>query len=560
MGSKSKLSGVLVAGSLVVLAGSALGQNALGDGRGLERDHRVGGTGNTPRADFMQEVRARNALVTGNVAGGGSLQINPGYSSPDDFRGSLGTDDLFRFRRDSLQSAVGYRGTQGLQYQSAFTVGGGSPVVTRLDSFGAAGELPRAGTVTRRDSSGLAVRENLYAPQRMDTRGELLQRQDVTPVGTLRSTGAFQSTMGLAPALVGEGRTQVGTERYTASSLTGLTVERERLRDDQLTARELAEKPEERGGIERGPDLSARGPEMSANQRGVRTAYDDLRVRLDTMTPRREREEREERARPGAEVVAEEPKTNMPEWEERVRQLREQIEDQQRDEGEGRMLRPPGVIRDPASARDELDKARERRLAREEQRKKRLEAMDQETMDLIRRAGGEASSYTTGTPGSLFDVHVRAGEDALAKGQYFDAEERFARALAMRPGDVTVMAARMNSQLGAGLYLSAAVNLRQLLEMHPEVIGVRYTGATMPAKERLRSLIAELRESLDKARANQSPVPEESALLLAYIGFQAKDISAVRDGLEALERTERGKTDPLLPVLRRVWLEDNVER
>jgi hypothetical protein len=82
----------------------------------------------------------------------------------------------------------------------------------------------------------------------------------------------------------------------------------------------------------------------------------------------------------------------------------------------------------------------------------------------------------------------------------------------------------------------------------------------MPAKERLKSLIAELREALDKARANQGPVPEESALLLAYIGFQAKDISAVRDGLEALARTERGKTDPLLPVLRRVWLEDNVER
>jgi tetratricopeptide (TPR) repeat protein len=556
MGGKSRVGRALAAGAVLVLASAAGAQTALGDGRGLERDHRVGGTGNTPRKDFMAEVRARNALVTGNVGGGASLRINPGYTAPDEFRGQLGSDDLFRFRRDSIQSAVGYRGTQGLQYQSAYTIGGVGPVVTRLDSYGAAGDLPRAGYVQRRDTSGVGVRDNVYAPQRMDTRGELLERE-LSPVGTLRSTGAFQSTMGLAPALVAEQQTERGRERVVASSLLGLRVDVEELRDDQLTARELAEKPRmERQGAVTGPDFGERGPSLSANQRGMRTAYDDLRVRLEMLAPR-ERPERTEQRREAQ--PAEEPKQNVPVWEERIRELREQIErQQQEDAANGRGLRPPGTIRDPMEAREELRKARERRLAREEERKKRLAGMDTETIEMIKKAGGEATSYTQGTPGSLFDVHVRAGEEALARGQYFDAEERFARALAMRPGDVTVMAARMNAQIGAGLYLSAAVNLRQLLEMHPEVIGVRYTGRTMPSKERLKNLVVELRASLAKAAASQAPVPEESALLLAYIGFQTRDLSAVRDGLEALTRTERGATDPLLPVLRRVWLEENV--
>src|SRR5262249_16673638 len=93
----------LCAALLVCCCGcpAALGQNALGTGRGFERDIRVGGTGNAPRADMRDELRMRNALVTGNVSGGKSLQIARPYADADDFRAALGTDQLFRFRRDS---------------------------------------------------------------------------------------------------------------------------------------------------------------------------------------------------------------------------------------------------------------------------------------------------------------------------------------------------------------------------------------------------------------------------------------------------------------------------
>ncbi|HYE62618.1 MAG TPA: hypothetical protein VD997_11540 [Phycisphaerales bacterium] len=573
--------------ALALLAGAApaLAQNALGDGRGLERDLRVGGSGNYARPDFMNEVRARNALVTGNAGAGASLRINPGYTAPDEFRGQLGSDDLFRFRRDSIQSSPGFRGTQGLQYQSAYSIGNSArqtPIVTRLDQFSSGNELPRAGYTARNQFAPARVRsDNPYAPTQVDYNDfEAPPSAYAAPaVGTLRSTSAFTSTIGLAPAVVGMQLDDNGLNRFTASSLRGLRDERadarDRLPDNRLTARELAERNNAAPANTLNPDLGPAGPNLSAAAPAFRTSYDDLRLRLNNLTPTpraeeterpREEERREERPAP-----EQGPKSNIPDWERRINDLRERLRE---GEPEPTSTTPerdaapvptdqapkPGSAADLERLRREREEARVKRAQEErEKRRRTLGGLDDETIDVIKKGGGEAKSYTTGTPGSLFDVHVREGEDALAKGRYFDAEERFARALAMRPGDVTVMSARMNAQIGAGLYLSAAVNLRQLLETHPEVIAVKYTGNTMPAQTRLTTLKDELRRAIDKARNDKAAIPEESALLLAYIGYQTTDRAAVREGLDTLAQAPSGARDPLLPVLRRVWLEETTD-
>jgi hypothetical protein len=291
-------------------------------------------------------------------------------------------------------------------------------------------------------------------------------------------------------------------------------------------------------------------------------------MRLDRL-PSTAREATPADAQPPAEPVTDNrldasPKANMPEWERRMDELRKRLRNGEPEEPAP--TPPPAAVPEkpaPGSAADlqrlqkERDDARVKRAQEDrEKRKKALAGLDEETLNVIKKGGGEANRYTSGTPGSLFDVHVREGEEALAKGRYFDAEERFARALAMRPGDVTVMAARLNSQIGAGLYLSAAVNLRQLMETHPEIIGVRYTGSAMPAPARLTGLKDELKRTLDKAAADQAGTPEETALLLAYIGFQVNDRDSVRTGLDTLARSPSGARDPLIPVLRRIWLEE----
>ncbi len=191
---------------------------------------------------------------------------------------------------------------------------------------------------------------------------------------------------------------------------------------------------------------------------------------------------------------------------------------------------------------------------KDDKKKHSMAGLDNETLEIIRKAGGEANSYSAGNPNSAFENHLKGGEDALAKGHYFDAEERFSRALALRPGDATVQAARLNAQIGAGLYVSAASNLRQLYEAHPEVIGMRYTGSTMPAQDRLKAMVSEMRDNIAKAKKEGVPPPDEAGMLLAYVGYQTSDAAATREGIAALRETKSGPTDPLIPLLEGVWV------
>jgi hypothetical protein len=119
----------------------------------------------------------------------------------------------------------------------------------------------------------------------------------------------------------------------------------------------------------------------------------------------------------------------------------------------------------------------------------------------------------------------------MGKNKFFDAEERFARALQEREGDVTAMAARMHAQMGAGLYLSAALNIRQLFVQAPEVIAMRYTGETIPPPARLASIAADLRTNITRAREGGGVPSVGDSMLLGYIGWQMGDMTTVSEGL-----------------------------
>ncbi len=279
--------------ALVLMAGAVPALAQVGDGRILERDLRVDGVGQTssgltPRANFRNEVAARNAAVTGNAPNGKSLRINSPYSAPNDFRGSLGTDDLFAFQRDSLASAAPYRGQQ---YLNTFTSGIWKPA-TRLDTYGAAADLPKYGTNVGKPALPYTRQRNNANP---DFAGDATVNQSQTsngkdtgpisdnPVGTLRSTGAFQSTLALNQAVVGYQRSAGVTSRVTASGLLGL-----RLRDkeiDRPTERQLADAdiqptPSQAMGL----DASQERLNTSAASNGFKTSYDDLKVRLTSDT------------------------------------------------------------------------------------------------------------------------------------------------------------------------------------------------------------------------------------------------------------------------------------
>jgi hypothetical protein len=536
---------------LAAIAGTAAGQTALGTGRGLEADLSTIKRGNAPRPDFMAEVRMRNDLVTGNATGGRSFRGDVGYRSADEFRGALGEDDLFSFRRDSVgagAAGIGFRGTGSLQYQYSYSTanqfnGADSPTMSRLGGATGVSKLEPAGTMLRQprrvstDSfSGLGDGWELLAPR----------------LGTLRSTSTFNSLDSLNPTMVGERTGARGEKEWmTASSLLGFRVTQPN-RTVEPPPGSLARPT----GAQR---LNQPAQEMDERERlnqEVRTSYAELLERMDqeagklgvqpslgTQPDKEPAREPAPGADPGKEPAKEgEPATAQPPgWQGKISELREQ-------------LRAPRTLRKPLTKEERAAGMGGRTDAKAEDPSK--PQFDAATLALIRKGGGEVGSYTLSTvEKDLYSRYMTDGAAALAQGRYFDAEEQFARCLALSPGDPMASAARINSQLGAALFLSAAVNLHELLERHPEMAGIRYTGETIPSKSRLTDVAEVLRERIAKAKAEKATVPEEAGFLLAYVGFQLGEQAVVDEGFAALDASAAatGPNAAMLELIKGVW-------
>ncbi len=238
-------------------------QNALGDGRGLERNPQVGSLGrNTAQRDFASELRFRNSIVTGNAPGGLSFRGDVGYRAPGEFFDRLGSDATFAFRRDSIYSGLaghGVRGTEALQYQFAMTTGNRPPpglsgaLVGRVGSTGA--PVDGAPIVQRpaNDERGLAL-------------------------WTLRSPSAYVATRGITPSLVAVMTRRDGTSRgVTASALGGLSV-------STLPAAPVDFKSDFGAPLERPVTSEPFAPAPA----GARTPYEELLARLGRPTGARQ--------------------------------------------------------------------------------------------------------------------------------------------------------------------------------------------------------------------------------------------------------------------------------
>jgi hypothetical protein len=145
------------------------------------------------------------------------------------------------------------------------------------------------------------------------------------------------------------------------------------------------------------------------------------------------------------------------------------------------------------------------------------------------------------------DELIRQGETALRDGDYFRAERRFDQAQSLAADNPLVEAGIAHAQLGAGLYLSASLTLRNLFTAFPELIDAKYDRALLPAQDRLDRGVALMRQRID--RGDDAP---GYGLLLAYIGHQTGDRAMVAEGLKAIGGNE--KLDTSRQLLEAVWL------
>lgn len=542
----------LVAGAVVALGAivaPALAQNALGNGTGLDNNLSVNGTTNTRVRDLQAEIAFRNAIVTGNAANFQSFRGEVGYTAAGEFRGILGSDELFPFRRDSLTSGLaglGIRGTEALQYSFALSTGGTPP-----DGLAGGFSLGRGGysveaagastnrSVARRNGFEASAPE-IQGLARRPLEAEFSERG--TLLGTLRSPAAYSSNRGLSQVFLGRFEAnEAGVVGLTASELRAVRAA-PLVVDADFGRIGVDDNGDEADPMDSRRETQVAGGQVEANARDtsrpaaeVGTAHAQLLERIAGS------EDDEPSASPRARLEELRRRLNAP----------PQFDfgpDQEGDEGQ-----EEGETGEAGDAGAEAGTVSGRERALRDQ----IARLDPELVEAM--GGGERVrgliSEQRGQP-SVYTRHVQAGEQLLARERYFDAEERFAQALSINRGDVTAQIGRVHAQLGAGLYVSAAVNLRSLFVEHPEVVGARYDETLLPVPRRL----ATLRRDLERVSSEQgaSRVGLAAALLLAYLGYQAEEPEVVRRAFSVLDQTEglADVTDARLAILlRRVWLD-----
>lgn len=602
---------LIAAGGLaaLTLGQPAAAQTAAGgnDGRALDANPGVGSGGNN-RVENAIDFSARNDLITGNVDSGFGFRDDVGYSAPGAFLDDVGSTEFDAFRADSLRSdrLIANFNTRG-------QVQGGNIIV--FDTFTAIPTNRQANTPTQFAPQGGVFRvnndiNNANANQlTINTRPEnvINTRFDATPqntigvvtipqgnalsvtvdplTGTTRrarpNTGAANDPTALnriTPRPGGESRlpglpdlspqspTNYVTPRTSETLIQGPGDNAELLAQSSafadpsgrvkptLQLGQLAANPatagvttmEQRvaalqdsifGSTPGTAPGTAPGAAPGTPDGGEVNAYTKL---LDEI--------REQSQQTAAERLANNAlPDNRPDW---MKALDEPTDEQVDDAEEGLEatlariraglleLDTTGEAAGAAGGEDESPEDAERRAEANA-------ALDELMGDLTYNV--RLDTLVAERQGRINELFVQ-GEKELGEGRFLNAERTYRQVRLEAADNPLGQVGLIHAQLGAGMVRSAAFNLRSLFEDHPELIATRYGQNLLPPADRLEWLQKELQRMVDSENSNTEP-----GLMLAYLGHQVESRQLVRYGLAIAE--DGSPLDPLLPVLRRIWLD-----
>jgi hypothetical protein len=545
----------------LALGAPAMAQNAVGDGRALESRLQTRFPGSLPPVgrSFNQELFLREAIVSGTAPSGLSFrgEVLP---SQFEFRGELGEDQLFAYRRDSLYSGLsgrGIRGTEALQYQFALSVGGRVPqTLAGPISYNRAGAAERGVDPLSPLQRDLTANDGLrrVVPEESDYFQAAVEYQAAVESGAalvapVRSISTFTANRSLQPSLVGlmQNRRTQETSGQTSSPLLGIqVVPVDTLRNPERAPRlEAPRLPSEvlgapgadgRGAQGAGtPAVRTAGSDRTRNPDNPQTAYDQLIARYRSLASTVDPTEPPP------------PEGRNPVWASELIELRRLLRglspSTARAMGVEPEVGPDGEVRSAT-------RQGQNPLLDPESNPDLPTGFNVEVLQRLRDSAGVSETLiaTDLAHVDAYAAHMRAGERMLERGRYFDAEERFITAMSSRRGDVNAQIGRAHAQIGAGLFLSASLNLRQLLLGNPEVAAMRFGEGLLPQPERLEQITEALRAGLGRPGGGS-----DSGLILAYLGWQLDRPEDIRAGLESL-RDGGEAEERLAELLGAVWL------
>ncbi|UCD75817.1 MAG: hypothetical protein JSV91_02645 [Phycisphaerales bacterium] len=524
--------------SAILAASPAAAQDALGAGDVLDAGlSRTGGRRNLPiqRVDY----RARNLLVTGNVAGGRGFRESVGYAAAGDFLGQLGSDELYGFRAGSAFSALPYI-SLGNTYERL-----------RFGREMSLVEYPRAGYgSTIRDVE--MPRFTISEVQDIQLRLDRLSR--ASSIGSLAERDAQASAAGTA-AIVDESGQQTGLLFLNLSSLRGVVPTESR---QQVQLLGLTEYDKAQMFADLDPDRPLRPMGVEFEARAIDLAQQSERVEAEMTQARIDLEQTPDYKQILERVAARYAQTDqfdlqieeslLAELDLDLEKLRRELIGLETEPGSETTGQPPQDEATPADRTGLPDI-----VASPPGRRERTGDGDETGPPSVERLSmalrhGEIIRKLTASEEDRLARLLASGEQYLREGEYFWAERRFERASQFAPGHPLATAGMAHSQLGAGLYLSASLTLRKLLTGHPEMIDTRYEEGLLPSREHLLKAVDKIRQRRD----TEASARGSNGFLLAYIGHHLDDRALIEEGLSLMADALPG--DPLRLLLEKVWL------
>ncbi|MBU3683023.1 MAG: hypothetical protein FGM39_03230 [Phycisphaerales bacterium] len=570
---------------------TALGQDALG-GNVLQRDTRhgdpskisrygvldastrqgsAGDNGQAAKVDYF----SRNLIVTGDVGGGRQFRGSVGYREQSEFTGQTGADDLRFFTAYSVYSSpymaqANYNPMQASQnfgaimYTRTYANASARDILTdqqpldariafdRFSADGAKTMRRQADFIDPGNTRDVSERLNWRITQQISA-GSRTERNEIALDDSLASLGLSPYDRQRLKQDILSGRTQrelvVGEPLSQSSLLPGQSLS-DSARMKPILAPEYSQIMDSLRA--RAADRMPRGRDGAAGAAGAAEAGAPGAAGAEATTPQSARDQNIQRLL-GVDM----------DWL-RGQLVRSGIEGGA--DGTGRIPGAMGPRSEPGTAPEGAAPggqggAADTTGADGQPKDGEAKPAEKDTPNIddlayVLRHGRSLQSLVPEESSAIKDM-MELGAAAMAKGEYFRAEERYSSVLQVVPGSAFALAGVANAQLGAGLHVSAALSLRKLFAMHPEMIDTHLSASILPASARMDAALAAARERLAGANAPTAS-PElksdrfEFGLVIAYIGFQSNRPDVIKEGLDSMGAARPG--DALHELLSRVWL------
>ena len=594
--------------SLVISQNALDGNLQGGNGAALDSSLQHGTSSNAARA--KQDYRSRNLVVTGDVAGGRGFRGSVGYTAADDFRGATGgeTTQAFRanaattsarslaaipmndrfsvatgigataYRRDFVTSGIGSTTASGA-ISGTSRAGWDSALTTPTAQYAANNSRMQLDMMTRQSATAMDL-SSMYQPTTLS----MMQTPDRRPLRIIASPfvgivavpgsdmieslnlGVYGSALMRADLRSG----RVNSKKLQRSYLSGLVSLNSDEDSPMATGAKLdTQSPSRAIGAPTEKIDTRQGMRQITQVAQVKTPYDRILTGVGNRYKRSQGEKVEEETPVDSNSLRETGAI--------IQSLRDGFDMRPAvpvDETElilgsrtaksstGKESNPPqttetlpqsGATDSPnapnAPNAPKIDNANPAQSSSADTSRPQTKPAHRLTGDeaYLILAHGQTMSQLDGGTKEALDTMLRAGDESMRSKHYLTAERAFISGALIASSNPLPIAGMANSQVAAGLQISAAMTLRRLFMTWPEMIDTKYSLDILGSEERLQEIAA---ESLKMSEG--SKYATDYGLVAAYIGHQLGDSTLMEKGLKimALNPNEQG----LIDALRVIWM------